>query len=80
MKLGSRLQIGPKKFHIWLGVPKNGPNNAKKNRVRDKKMKKKEPNSIGRLDFYPKPQSRHAGRSRASYEPCSAKSGDPGGV
>ena len=30
MKLGSRLQMGQKPFHIWLGVPKNGPNNTKK--------------------------------------------------
>ena len=32
------------------------------------------------MDFFPKPQNRHAGRSRAPYEPCSAKFGDPRGV
>ena len=80
MKLGSRLQMGQKNFIFGWGYPKMGQI-TQKNRVRDKKMKKKkEPNSIGRLDFYPKPQIRHADRSRASYEPCSAKSGDPGGV
>ena len=41
MKLGSRLQIGPKKFHIWLGAPKNGPNNAKKTGCETNKFKKK---------------------------------------
>ena len=69
-----------KNFIFGLGYPKMGQIMQKKTGCETKKMKKKEPNSIGRLDFYPKPQSRHAGRSRASYEPCSEKSGDPGGV
>ena len=46
MKLGSRLQMGQKPFHIWLGVPKNGPNNAKKNKQGVRQKEKNEPNSI----------------------------------
>ena len=30
-----------KKFHIWLRVPKNGPNNAKKQGVRQINLKKR---------------------------------------
>ena len=70
--------MGQKKFHIRPRVPKNGLKTAKKQGL-SQNLKKNEPNSIGRSDFSSKPQSRHAGRSRAPYEPCSAKIGDPGG-
>ena len=41
IRLGTRLQMGQKNFHIWLRVPKNGPNNAKKQGVRQINLKKR---------------------------------------
>ena len=48
--------------------------------VDTKKIKKNEPNSRLRLDFFSKPEKRRVGRIWTPYEPCPAKIEDPRGV
>ena len=74
IELCNPFHMEPKKNLMWVRAPKNGQIRPK-NRVRDKKNKKNEPNSISRLDFFSLQQIIQVGWMICPYEPLSAKIG-----